>query len=477
MIPAAASNPGAVLGRELIHNLFVALRSAQLYETSNETLQTAAGRLAATVGELRQVDSIARLEVGRDIVLVNDARIRSELRSYAIHSNVQRFFGALEIGGFEWTAAPDTEGMARFARIVGRLEGSGPITPDILDQRLQEAGVAGVCVLPQRPESARDPFIDPDARARAERTYRHSVAVTRGLMESIRAGRSLQRTGVRRAVQTIVDQVLDDETLIVGLTNLRDYDEPTFTHSVNVCIFSISLGQKVGLSRSELYELGMAALLHDIGKVDVPLDVLNKAGALSREEWAVMRRHTSFGAWRLVADRVPNSGPRHDMLVAFEHHLHLDLSGYPRLSSPRRLSFYSKIVSIADTYDAGTTPRVYKTTPITPAQMVEILDQGKGTRWDPILVKAFIAMLGVYPVGCLCLLDTMEIALVVAADPEDVRRPRVKLLSDPSGNPVDGPIASLAETDAAGEHVRTVIKILDPERYGIDVARHFLASG
>ncbi|HUP01592.1 MAG TPA: HD domain-containing phosphohydrolase [Gemmatimonadota bacterium] len=473
--PVTASNPAGALGRDLVHNLFVALRSAQLYEPTNATLQAAAGRLSATIRELHLLDGVARFEVGRDIVLVNDARVRSELRSYTIHANIQRFFAALEIGGFEWTEVPDDGEAARFAGIVGRLEGTGATTPDRLAISLAESGI-GVAVLPPRPEAPRDPFEDPNRRARAERTYRHSVAVTRDLMESTRTGRALQRFRVRRAVQSIVDQVLEDETLLVGLTNLRDYDEPTFTHSVNVCIFAVSLGQKIGLTRLELYELGMAALLHDIGKVDVPHEVLNKAGALTREEWSVMRRHTRYGAWRLVADRTPGSMPIHEMLVAFEHHLHLDLTGYPNLFSDRRLCFYSKIVEICDSYDAGTTPRVYKSDPITPAQMIEILDRGKGVRWDPILIKAFISLLGLYPVGCYCLLDTMEKAVVVAADPENVHRPRVKLVYDPSGNPQEGPVVSLAERDAGGEFMRTVIKVLDPERDGIDVAGAFLAS-
>lgn len=478
MNPITVSNPQVMLGRELVHNLFVALRSAQLYEPTNATLQAAAARLSTTINELHQIDSLARLEVGRDIVVVNDVRIRSELRSYSIHSNIHRFFAALQVGGFEWTEVPAVDQAARFARIVGRFESPGDATPDLLVQEFREANLGGVAVLSPRLDTPRNPLDDRDARARAERTYRHGVAVTRDLMENVRTGRALQKHRVRRAVQSIVDQVLDDETLLVGLTNLRDYDEPTFTHSVNVCIFSVSLGQKIGLSRLELYELGMAALLHDIGKVDVPKEILNKAAALTEEEWDVMQRHTVYGAWRLIADRAPDTMPMYEMLVAFEHHLHTDLSGYPKLSSPRRLSFYSKIVAVADSFDAGTTPRIYKTNPITPAEMVQILEKGRGGSWDPILVKAFISMLGVYPVGCACLLDTLEIGIVVAAstDSNSIHRPRIKLLSDPSGNPVEGPVVSLAEKDDSGEYVRTVIKIVEPERYGIDVARHFLAD-
>jgi HD-GYP domain-containing protein (c-di-GMP phosphodiesterase class II) len=471
------SSPVQGLGRDLVQNLFVALRSAQLYEPSNETLRAAASRLARTIDELARMDGVARLELGPNVLLVNDTRIRSELRTHSIHVNLIRFLRTFGVGGIEWAVTPDVDQAARFVSVLGRLEQTNTdADAEVVAARLQAAGVTGVEILGPRIEATEDMRIDPDAHARAERTYRHGVAVTSQLMESMRSGRSLQRQRVRRAVQSIVDQILEDETLLLGLTNLRDYSEPTFTHCVNVAIFSIALGQEIGLSRLELYELGMAALLHDIGKTEVPNDVLNKPGDLSDEEWRQMKSHAWRGAKRLVTERPPSTMPVREMLVAFEHHLHLDLSGYPPLFAPREQSFYSKIVEIADAFDAGTTPRIYKTDPITPAGMIQILHDGRGKRYDPILVKAFISLLGIYPVGCVCVLDSFELVVVVAADsePRNVNRPRVKILADSDGNRIDGPIVSLAEKDGRGNYVRTVSAVVEPERYGVDVGRVFL---
>jgi HD-GYP domain-containing protein (c-di-GMP phosphodiesterase class II) len=217
---------------------------------------------------------------------------------------------------------------------------------------------------------------------------------------------------------------------------------------VNVCIFAVSLGQRIGLSRLELYELGMAGLLHDLGKVDVPRDVLLKTDALTDVEWEAMQRHPAYGVWRIMAGRPPGRVPAREMLAAFEHHLNVDLSGYPTIRFPRRLALYSRIVAICDSFDA----------------------------YDPILIKAFVSLLGIYPPGCVVLLDTQEIAVVMAVDtdPRNINRPRVKLVVDSQGLHIDGMIVSLAERGPGGEFARTVIKVLEPERYGIDSARYFL---
>ncbi len=465
------------LGTELVQDLWVAFRSAQLYEPTNETLKSAGQKLAACIRSLHGLDQAAKLEVGDDIIEVNGVRVRMELHTYELYSKLRTFVNELGVGGFEWTALIDADEAADFAAVVGRYTTNGGREHVTLGARLTEAGIQNVKVLTRGGEIVHDPFAEADSltKERVGVTYRMGVAVVRDLLESQREGRLPPRYRIRRAVQSIVDEVLTEQMLILGMTCLRDYDEPTFTHSVNVCILSVSLGHKIGLTRLELYKLGLAALLHDIGKVDVPKEVLNKAGSLTDDEWSVMQRHTTYGAWRLVAQRAAGTMPAHEMLVAFEHHLNIDLSGYPKLYTPRELSFYSKIVGIADAFDAGTTPRVYKTDPITPARMVEILEEQSGTRFDPVLVKAFISVLGIVPVGSMCLLDTGEVAIVMTPDPsaKNLRRPRVRLIAAADGVRVDGPEMSLTEQDEDGRYSRSIVKVLDPDKYGIDIPSHF----
>src|SRR3989475_719054 len=206
-----------------------------------------------------------------------------------------------------------------------------------LGQKLADSGVTHIGV--EAPlETDEDGEDSERQKEAAKRTYARSVAVTKEVINSIRMGRTANVKKVKRAVQGIVDQVLNNEGSLVRLTTLRDYDEYTFTHSVNVCIFSVALGRKLGLSKLQLYDLGMAALFHDVGKSRVPLEVLNKEGGLSEEEWRIMQAHPWLGVLTLFGLRGYGEIPYRGMVVAYEHHMKNDLTGYPKSVRDRTLS-------------------------------------------------------------------------------------------------------------------------------------------
>jgi HD-GYP domain-containing protein (c-di-GMP phosphodiesterase class II) len=272
-------------------------------------------------------------------------------------------------------------------------------------------------------------------------------------------------------VQGIVDQVLNEETSLIGATTIRDYDEYTFTHSVNVCIFSIALGRRLGMTKIQLYELGLAALMHDIGKSRVPIDLLQKTGELTDEEWKWMAAHPWLGVLVLFQFRRQQEELSYRaMTVCQEHHMKIDLTGYPKAIRPRQVSLLSKIVSIADGYDAATSRRVYRTEVITPSAVLEEMRDNPRRGLDQVLVKAFINLLGIYPVGTLVVLDTFELAVVSAAspNPDMLSRPVVKIISDAQGNTISPPLQiDLAVPETGGQYARTIIKTADPDRYGI----------
>jgi hypothetical protein len=165
------------------------------------------------------------------------------------------------------------------------------------------------------------------------------------------------------------------------------------------------------------------------------------------------------------------------MIVAFEHHKKTDLSGYPRHIRPRELSIYSRVVAVADAFDAATSRRSYQTTPLSPAEVLHEMRVNPRRGMDQVLVKAFMSLVGHYPVGTMVVLDTFELALVHATNPapDAIARPIVKIVSDDRGNVLfPGVLADLAERDAAGGFKRTIIKIADPDRYGIRVSDSFV---
>jgi HD-GYP domain-containing protein (c-di-GMP phosphodiesterase class II) len=345
---------------------------------------------------------------------------------------------------------------------------------EMLLAKLDAAGVNAFTLA--RPAEA-DEDDKEKAKERAKRTYAQSVAVTKDLMTAVRFGKSPNIKKIKRVVQGIVDQILNEETSLVGLTAIRDYDEYTFTHSVNVCIFSVAIGKRLGLTKLQLYDLGMAALFHDIGKSRVPSEVLNKVEGLTDDEWKQIAAHPWMGVLSLFQLRGTQDLHYRAMIVAYEHHMKIDLTGYPRPVRDRRMSVFSKIVAVADGFDAATSRRSYQTTPMNPADVMKEMRDNARRGMDPVLVKAFVNLTGIYPVGTLVVLDTFELGLVHASNPiaEMLSRPIVRIVSDDKGNVLfPGYLVDLADRGQDGAFKRTIIKTDQPERYGIRVGDYFI---
>ncbi|HXX54338.1 MAG TPA: HD domain-containing phosphohydrolase, partial [Thermodesulfovibrionales bacterium] len=253
-----------------------------------------------------------------------------------------------------------------------------------------------------------------------------------------------------------------------------DYDEYTYHHSVNVSILSVALGQRIGLSRKALTDLGLVALFHDIGKMEVPPEILNKPTNFDDNEWKIVKKHPFWGVRAILKLKGLDSTSIKTAIVAFEHHLNYDMTGYPKISKPISLDFYSKIVSLADQYDAMTSSRVYSRNPLAPDKALSIMMERAGRELDPILFKFFINMIGVFPIGTLVLLDTKELGLVYGGNTMFLDRPRVLIIIDSNGNRIKGSVVDLAEKENSGKYVRTIVKTMDPNKYRINLAEYML---
>ncbi len=375
------------------------------------------------------------MRVSGEFVFINGVRLRLDLDNYASFSHLLSLFRATGIGSLQLHSVPTLKEWQRFLALLGIPSNDPPAARfEQLEARLTEQDLS-VFEVGEPMAQAPDEQDQEKAREIAKKTYAQSVAVTRDLMTSVRMGRSPNIKKIKRVVQSIVDQILNEESSLIGLTTLRDYDEYTFTHSVNVCIFAVALGKRLGLGKLQLYDLGMAALFHDIGKSRVPAEILNKTTGLSDDEWRLVAAHPWLGALSLFQLRGQDV-PYRAIIVAHEHHMKLDLTGYPRPVRQRTLSMFSKIVAVADGFDAATSRRSYQTVPYTPAQVMQEMRDNPRRGMDPVVVKAFINLTGIYPVGTLVILDTFELGIVHSSNPvpEMLSRPIVRVISDEQGN-------------------------------------------
>jgi HD-GYP domain-containing protein (c-di-GMP phosphodiesterase class II) len=462
-------------GRELLFAMAATLRSLQLYPLENQTVVNSLADLEGVTQELLAAEEQLTLRFVGDFFFVNDLRLRMDLQSYATYGMVGRALQRHGIGELEvFRGVTMPEWTALLA-----LVNAAPDPEDRFGAFLERLGRTAVLHLSVGPDRESEPDLrDDEARRMAKRAYASTVAVAREVMGGLRMGKGVSLRPVKRAVQSIVDQVLTNETSIVGLTTLRDYDEYTFTHSVNVCIFSVALGKKLGLNKHQLYELGLGALLHDVGKVRMPLELINKAGPLTAEEFDVLKEHPAEGLLSMFEMRGLAELPLRAMLMAYEHHMKIDQTGYPVSARPRDPTLFGRIVAVADGFDAATTKRSYQAQPWPPDRVLKEMRDNPSRGFDPLLVKAFISMTGIYPVGSAVILDTFELAVVTARNPrpEAMHQPIVQVIYDSMGVRVEPPrTLDLAETDpATGKPLRTIIKTTDPERYGIHVGDYFV---
>lgn len=288
-----------------------------------------------------------------------------------------------------------------------------------------------------------------DMRKVVKKTYFNAVSFAKGLMNKIKAKETVNIKKAKRIVESMVDLILEEEQLFLSMTAIKDYDEYTYHHSVNVSVLAIALGQRLGMSKKVLNELGLAALFHDIGKVEVPLEILNKPTSFTEDEWLIMKKHPQWGVKALLRLKAPDTVLIRSAIVAFEHHLHYNYSGYPKIRQKQEQDLFSRIVTIADQYDAMTSSRVYSRVPLPPDKALSILIERSGTQVDPLLLKFFINMVGVYPIGSMVLLNTNELGIVYQSNPAFPDRPRVRIIMDSSCRRVDKTV-DLTERDNEG---------------------------
>ena len=454
---------------ELFLALHRMIHAVRIHMDNNELVQ-------ASLKQFKKVLSAGDLEgdlavlISGERFFIEGERIRFRKELAGLIQVLLDFFQRRGLAGLIFGASAVNASEAeilRFVRwLVRSVEQDKPYA--WLKEKLEAADFSWIGIVQE--VDSRHITPEDDLRERGRLIYMHALTSVKQMAEKISTQGHAGVRKAKRMVQGMVDIVMKDDGVLVGLSSIKDYDDYTYIHSVNVAVLSLCLGKRIGLSRVPLEHLGICALLHDLGKVEVPLEVLTKAGALNAKEWEEIRRHPITSAKQILMLNASNDLKSKIFLAPFEHHIKNDMTGYPYTSAKQEVSLFGKILHITDVYDAMTSPRVYRPFAFSPDQTLSKMMEGSGSDYDPTLLKIFIRMMGAYPVGTLVELDTGEMGLVMESpkDPLD-SHPRVLLLEkDGQGGVKGGGAVDLSERDPeTGIFRRSIVRSLNAASYGI----------
>lgn len=457
---------------DLIHQLFVLFKAASIYDRNNEGYLKPAANARKVLKTIFEEHAEAIVEVRGDNLFFNKYRVKFQVESYAggrflIDEMTRRRVGAIQID-----SGVTGDELDAFIFAFNRLEVRKGEGIEQLRPLLESEKVVNISVQIYVPDEDEDEEPEDDRHV-TKRTFFRAVNVVEDVMSRARAGKNVNFVQAKRVVHGLVDRVIDDEQTLMELSNIHSFDEYTHAHCVNVSVYSIAIGVRLGLDRVQLSELGFGGLFHDIGKIKLPLELINKPDEYDEWDWTQMRTHPVLGAKSIMMMRRDyDRGLARAISIAFEHHIGLDGSGYPKTIKKRRPDLFSRICSIADAFDAMTSGRVYSKKPMSPDEALRKMVMRAGTMYDTYLLKLFINAIGVFPIGTLVLLDTHELGVVYRNNTEDLMRPKVRVFADAQGEKEVIQIVDLTRQDtASGKYLRSIKQMVDPHKYGIDIQR------
>ncbi len=465
-------------GLELLMRFHIVDKVAKIYDTKNDAFQERGQLLFETLSAALAAEGEAALRVRHGSFLLNGVRLKFGVGTYGMFKSMIEEFRTRAVGAVVFLPGLTQDELLSFVSVFAKREKRGQSgDEDAFPRLVADLADAGVTHIELEQMAAED--APKNVHESSARLFFLSIVHLKESFARDQRNEPLKISTTRRLMQSIYNHIVEDEGFVCGLTNIKNHDEYTLNHSVNVCLLATALGRRLGLSRSELVDLGMAAFFHDLGKTETPLEILNKPGRLTDDERGIMERHPFHGAEKLALLKEFRRLPLRAIHVALEHHIKEDLSGYPRYFKKDDVNLFSKIVKVVDVFDAITTRRVYRTKDFTRAEALSLMLEHSGTEFNPVILKAFVNMMGVFPIGTLVALTTGELAIVQDLNPEShlVLRPWVKLITDAAGNKVDGETVDLAQRDETTRRfVRTIATALDPAKYGIEVGDYFLAQ-
>ena len=457
------------LGRELVNILYATLKVATMYEPNNNRYLEQGGLLRSVLNNIFSKESDFTLISKAGYIYLSEVRLKSSRDSDDAMTYFLERWRKLGLSGFSFAASLDPRELDKFVFFLSAFEPGEDSEENFraIADRLNELKVEKIVPLKylQEKEEPVDQDETRKIRAKARKTFFSALAVVQSNVNQVKTQDSINISKTKRAVQGIIDVLIQDESAMLELTSLRNFDDYTYVHSVNVCVLSLVLGYHLGMDRKHLSQLGVGALLHDIGKTKLPIDLINKPDIYDENDWELMRKHPIFGVKFIYKTRAIEETTARASTAIFEHHLGYDGTGYPQLLDKRIPTLYARIVSIADSYNAMTSGRVYHQKKGLPDEVITKMANRISKAFDPLLLKVFVNAVGIYPVGTVVTMSNNEIGIVSKGNPSAPESPEVKVIGDENGlyDHEDVKIIDLSKEPGI-----SITRMIDGDKYNVD---------
>ena len=455
----------------LVKLFFGIHKTLQVVGKNNDTLKTQLVKFWERAEDIASESGTITIKLIDGRFFVNEALCKLTRKTSAIDDGIS-CWQEHGIGGVEIRYMPESDSLVTFFEILTNLPTSDD-TVAKLHSILAEKEIPGFRIYSSE-EVNDDSSLQEQRRLQMRRQARtvffKSLRAVNEITSNCLSGREIKLKETHNVVRSLVDQVIEDDSALIEMTAIKDFDDYTFAHSVNVCIYSLSIGVRLNFDKDRLSQLGFAALFHDIGKIKLPTEVVKKPGIFDESDWAHMRNHPTIGAKSLLTAFKIDTQMIRAALVAFEHHINLDNTGYPRRSKPRELGLFTRIITVADTFDALTSGRVYISDPVPPIEVLRRMLHRMRNKFDGLILKVFINNVGLFPAGSLVLLSTDQMAIVEKNNPESQGSPVVRIIGDRQG--VRSAVTLLDLSAPGQEHIH-IKRFLDPQKVNVNL-KHFV---
>lgn len=441
--------------RDLLTRLYAMRRAARFYPLDHPSVTESIGQFVDVVGAYHAEGVDVHLAFFEGEVLLGEQLLTEES---VLFDQLVRDMTSLGVGSLVVKRGVTVGEFSRAAKVitadVETIEAMGGLTAATNELRLEFVLIGALRVVDRKGEHVAGSVES------AKASYGEAVSMLREVDRLMRVNRGASTGKVKGVVRGLVDNVTSNRHAMLQLTGLKNYDEYTYYHSANVAILSLSLGSMITQDYRFLSSLGTGALLHDIGKLSVDVEIINKPGTLSPEEWASMREHPVRGAQ--LASRLPGMD-KSAIVMILEHHMRADGSGYPSRPLKRPQHLASRIVAVADAYDAMTSQRSYSAARVQDEAM-SLLVKSAGASLDPVLVRLFVRMMGVYPARSAVRLSDGRLGVVVSPSFTDPVRPLVRVIADEAGARIEPVDVDLTQHRGLG-----IQGCIDPRLLNVDV--------